>query len=147
MGALSEVIKDRNKRKQVIEDGERLIEQEVADKSGMTGFAVKAGFKVIKGIRPGIIPMALDGLMDEFCARVDPFYEAFQASGEKDLRSYFVRRGSEIANALLAITDGRAERTDHRTLKGAYFQLRPQAEKHVVTAMPRVADLVRKHTA
>lgn len=145
MGALSEVIKDRAKRKAIVDDGERLLDQEVADKSGVSGLAVKAGFKVIKGIRPGMIPMALDGLLDDFSARVDPFYEAFKASGEKDIRAYFTRRGAEIANALLAITDGRAERTDHKALRTAYYQLRPQAEKHVIAAMPRVADMIRRH--
>ena len=33
----------------------------------------------------------------------------------------------------------------HRTLKKAYFKLRPQGKKHTVEAMPAVAGLVQRH--
>ncbi len=145
MGALSDAAKDPVRRRRIIEDGERLIEQEVADKGGFTGLAVKAGYKVVRGIRPGMIAMALDNLLDDFCAQVDPFHERFQASGEKDVRAFFVRNGNAIAQALLSITDGRARRADHRVMKAAYEKLRPEAVRHVTAAMPRLADLVRRH--
>jgi len=145
VGALSDAVKDPARRRRVIEDAERVIEAEVADKTGFTGLAVKAGYKVVKGIRPGMIPMSLDNLIDDFCAQVDPFWEKFLASGEKDARGFFVRNGAAVAQALLSITDGRARRTDHRVLRSAYERLRPEGVRHVIAAMPRVADLVRRH--
>lgn len=145
MGALSDVIKDPVRRRRVVDDGEQIIDLEVSEKSGLSGMAVKAGFKLLKGVRPNFVPIALDGLLDDFCAKVDPFWDAFKASGEKDARAYFARRGPEIAEALLAITDKRAEKHDNKTVRGAYYKLRPEASKHVVAAMPRVGDLVRRH--
>lgn len=145
MGALFDAAQDPVRRRRIVDDGVAVIDAEVDDKSGVTGLAVKAGFKVVKGVKPGIIPQAMNNLLDDFARKVDPFYDEFKASGQADLRTYFVRRGNEIAEALLAITDDRAARSDHRTLKSAYQKLRPQAVKHVVAAMPRVADLVRKH--
>ena len=41
---------------------------------------------------------------------------------------------------LLAVTDARAQKTTHKTLLSAYNKLRPQAEKHVTSAVPRVAQ-------
>ena len=144
LGALSDAIQDAGRRRQIVDDAVRVIDAEVGDKRGMSGLAVKAGFKVVKGFKPGIIPQAVNGLLDDFAACVDPFYER---CGEGDLRANFVRHGAEIADALLGITDQRAARSRHRTLKKAYGKLRPQGKKHTIAAMPRVADLVKRHVS
>ena len=147
MGALSEVIQDPVRRREVVDDGVQVIDLEVKSKRGLSGMAVQAGFRVVKGVKPGIIPQALNHFLDEFCESIDPFYEDFKTSGETDLERYFVRRGGEITEALLTITDRHAQRSSHRTLRGAYGKLRPQAEKHVTAAMPRVAGLVGRHVS
>jgi hypothetical protein len=145
MGALSQALQDPSKRRRIVGDGVTLIETEVSRKTGLSGLAVKAAYKVVKGLKPGIIPAALDQLLDDFALKVDPFYESFKASGEADHRAWFVRKGGEIAEALLAITDERAEHSSHRTLRGAYYKLRTEARKHVMEAMPGVADLMKKN--
>jgi hypothetical protein len=145
MPTLSEVVADPQKRRRVIDDGAALIDAEVDRKSGLSGLAVKAGFKVVKGVKPGIIPQALHMFLDDFARKVDPFWASFLATGEKDPKPFFVRNGPQIADALLSITDTRAAQSSHRTLKGAYSKLRGEARKHVMDAMPGVAELVRKH--
>lgn len=145
MGALADAATDPVRRRRIIEDAERLIDQEVSEKSGLSGLAVRAAYKVVKGIRPGMIRMSLENLLDDFCAQIDPFWDRFRDSGEADARAFFVKNGHAVAEALLSITDGRARRADHRVLKGAYERLRPEAVRHVTAAMPRVADLVRRH--
>ncbi len=145
MGALHQLVQDPEKRRAVIDDGVIAIDAEVASKKGLTGMAVKAAFATVKKVRPGIIPMALDSLLDDFALQVDPFYEAWKASGQGTLEEWFVARATEIANALLSITDERARHAKHRAIKGAYNKLRPQAVQHTAAAMPRVAWLVQKH--
>ncbi len=144
MGALSEVIKDPARRRAIIDDGVRVVEAEVASKRGMSGMAVKAGFRVVKGVKPGIIGEALNSFLDQFADRVDPYYDLCQEQGGS-LRAYFVANSDAIADDLLGIVDARAERAKHRTLKKAYFKLRPQGKKHTVEAMPAVAGLVERH--
>lgn len=147
MPSLSDLVKDKDRRKAVIDDCAELIEAEVASKSGLTGLAVKGAFAVVKAVRPGIIPQAVHHLIDEFSIRIDPFHAAWLAQGGKPpLADYFTRRGGELADALLTVTDERASRSDNRTLKGAYGKLRPQGKKHVQDAMPRLGRLVEKHT-
>ena len=146
MGSLKEVIKDQAKRRAVIDDCVKMIDAEVSDKSGFSGVAIKAAYKAVKGLRPGMIGMAMDGLLDDFSDKVDPFWQECQSSGAKP-RDFFKRRGTDIANALLGITDKRAERNDNKVLKGAYRKLRPQGVKHIEAAMPRFADLVQKHAS
>ncbi len=144
MGALTEAIKDPARRRAIIDDGIRVVDQEVARKSGMSGLAVKAGFKVVKGVKPGIIGEALNMFLDEFSVKVDPYYDRCMAEGGSP-RAYFLTHADAIADDLLGIVDKKAERAKHRTLKKAYFKLRPQGKKHTIEAMPAVAGLVERH--
>ncbi|HJN74307.1 MAG TPA: hypothetical protein QGF58_10280 [Myxococcota bacterium] len=145
MGALSDALNDPGKRKAIIDDGIAVIEEEVASKRGFRGLAVKAGFKAVKAIRPGVIGMALDHLMPDFAKQIDPFYDDWKASGSGTLESYFSSRDGEIANALLSITDGRARHAQNRAMKKAYDKLRPQGVEHTKAAIPRLAGLVGRH--
>lgn len=146
MGSLVETIKDDTQRRVVVDDCVTLIEAEVASKRGLSGMGIKTAFKAVKGLRPGMIPMAMNHLLDEFAGKVDPFWQECQASGEAP-RAFFVRRKGDIANALLSITDSRRDRADNRVLVRAYNGLRPRAVTYINDAMPRVADLIAKHAS
>ncbi len=141
MGSLVEVLKDDGKRRQIIDAGVKVIEQEVADKGGLSGMAIKTAFRVVQGLKPGFVPMALNHLIDDFARKIDPFWLDCQATGAEP-RGYFQRRGTEIAQALLSITDERARRGEGPA-RSAYERLRPEGVKHVTSAMPRLADLCR----
>ena len=145
MGKLTEAIADDTRRRQIVDDGVQLLEAEVRGKRGLTGIAVKAGFKVVKAFRPGILPMAMNSLLDDFAAQIDPYYDAFEASPERDLSRYFTQNGSAIANSLLSITDERASVSPNPPLKKAYSKLRPSAAQHIQEALPRVAEMVARH--
>lgn len=146
MGSLIEVIKDEQKRKAVIDDCVALIEAEVAEKKGLSGMAIKAGYKTVKSIRPGTIPMALHHMLDDFAAKVDPYWQQCLSEG-KDPRSFFTDKSIEIANALLSITDARAQRARNKVIAKTYHKLRPTAVDHVAAAMPRLADLLQKYAS
>lgn len=145
MGALSEAVADPTRRRAIVDDGVKVIEDEVNDKGGVTGLVVKGAFKAVQSLKPGFVPRALDNLLPEFAGKIDPFYEQWKAAGKGDLRGYFVANGNQIANALLSITDARARNAEHATVKKAYDQLRPQGLQHTVAAMPRLAGLVQRH--
>ena len=54
-------------------------------------------------------------------------------------------RAPEVADALLAISDERAQRAKNQSLRKAYEKLRPTGKKHVEAAVPRVGRLVAKY--
>jgi hypothetical protein len=145
MGALTDAIADKTRRRAVCDDGVRAIEAEVKSKRGLTGVAVKAGFRAVRSVRPGFVPMAMDHLLNDFAAQIDPFYDQWKDGGKGTLRDYFIANDAKIANALLSITDNRAKNAKSRTVAKAYSKLRPKAVSHTAAAMPRVADLVAKH--
>lgn len=146
MPDLKSILTDPTRRKQVVRDAELLLDAEVDSKGGLSGLAIKGAFKVVKSFRPGIIPDVVDGLLDDFADRLDPFYQAHATQGAgRTLVDYLGGRKGEVADALLAITDGRARNTRHTALKSAYEKLRPEGKKHVEAAVPGVARLIEKH--
>ncbi len=146
MGSLADVIQDDSKRRAVIDDCVRLLDAEVSDKRGLRGMAVKTAFKAVKGVRPGMIPMSIDALIDEFAVQIDPYWADCQSGGTPP-RGYFQANANAIANSLLSVTDQRAQRSTQRVLKSAYGKLRGQAITHISQAMPRLADLVVRHAS
>lgn len=148
MGQLKDILLETGKRPRVATDCEKLIDEEVASKGGLSGLAVKGAFAMVKALKPGIIHEAVDGLLDSFVERLEPVYTEFQAnSGGKKLPDYLAARSGEVADALLGITDERAQRSKNSSLRKAYEKLRPQGKKHVEEAMPRLGRLIEKHSA
>jgi hypothetical protein len=126
----------------VVDDSQRILESEVRNK----GFMVKGAFKVVKSIRPGFIPMAIDNLLNDFSEQLDPHFESWDQAGRSgSLQSHFQRNGTAIANDLLTVTDKRAQTAKSKTVKKAYTKLRPAATKHITAAMPAMADMVMRH--
>ena len=146
MASLIDIAKDPEKRRGIVEDAARLLDAEVGDKRGFSGKAVKLAFKAVKGVSPGMIPMSIDALLDDFCTQIQPFWERAQSSGSST-RAFFESNGDAISQALLQITDQRAQRSTQRVLKSAYSKLRGQAVKHITESMPRLADLVERHAS
>jgi len=146
MGSLVEVLKDPAIRPQVIADCEKMLDAEVADKRGISGMGVKAAFKTLKAIKPGMIRHTLDDLIDELAVKVDPFWQDCQAQGANP-RTFFTQNSTAIANSLLEITDGRASQSKFKNIVRAYNTLRPKAVQYIGDAMPRFADLVSKYAS
>ena len=136
---------DPTKREAVVGDALNVLDQEVADKSGLTGMAIKAAYKMVKSVKPGFLREVVDSLLDDFVDALDPVYQESVESGEKPGR-YLEANRSRVADDLLSITDKRAERAKNRAIKGAYSKLRATAKKHVEAAAPRLGAMLERHT-
>ena len=145
MSQLSDTLLSEANRPVVIRDCCQMVADEVAQKTGLTGLAVKAAFKTVKTFSPNIIASVIDVLLDDFVEKLAPTYDNFLASDESDLMTYCLNHDQGIADALLGITDKRAERSKHKTLVKAYRKLRPQGEKHVKEAVPSIVRFLQKH--
>lgn len=141
---LKEQLLTAEKRPQLISDCEKLIDEEVAAKSGLTGIAVKTAFSMVKAIKPGIIRESVDMLINDFVEKMEPFYTA-QQGGSQSVEAYFSARAGEVADALLGVTDARAARSKNGTIKKAYESLRPKGKQHVEAAIPRLSRLVGRY--
>lgn len=145
MSSLKEQLGTGEKRNLVIEDAIKVLDQEVADKGGLTGLAVKGGYKVVQGIRPGFVKDVVTGLLDDFLEAMDPIYQEAKQKG-RPAGAYLVENKGRVAEALLGVTDRKAARADG-VLKKAYEKLRPLAKGQVEAAAPRLGQLLEKHAA
>jgi len=144
---LSEGLLGSDVRPTVIKDCARLIDTEVANKRGISGVAIKGGYMVFKKVKPTAVEDAMDSLLDEFVAKLQPIHRDFQENhSTQPLAGYLSQRGDMIANTLLENTDVRAEHSPNKVVRGAYFKLRPTAERQLKEALPAVAGLVDKYT-
>jgi hypothetical protein len=134
------------KRGQVIADACRVLDDEVSDKSGLGGLAIKGAYGLIKGIKPGFVREVVDGLLDDFLKCLDPLYQEAIASGTRPA-AHLLANSGRVADALLAVTDAKAARAQRAVVKSTYGKLRPTAKKQVEAAAARLGGLLERHTA
>jgi len=146
MPSLTEVLTAESKKAAVVDDCLELIDAEVADKGGLSGLAIKAGYGVVKGIKPGFIKQAVGDLLPEFAKALEPIYEEAK-SKSKPVADYMKDNSSRVADALLAITDAKAQRSKSGAVKGTYEKLRGSAKKNVEAAVPRLGKMIEKHSS
>ncbi|ATB32613.1 DUF6918 family protein [Melittangium boletus] len=146
MAPLTETLTNQTRKTAVIDDCCTLIDAEVADKSGISGLAIKAGYAAVKGIKPGFIKHAVEDLLPEFAAALDPLYQEAQQAG-KPVAPHFAANASRVADALLTITDTKVRHSKSGLVKGTYEKLRGSAKKNVESAVPRLGGLIARHTA
>jgi len=143
MSTLPEVLNDPAKKPVVVNDCLQLVDQEVEDKGGISGMAIKMGYRAVKGISPGFLQKAVEHLLPEFAQALDPLYQEAKSKAQP-VSSFFPSNSSRVADALLAITDGKAQRSSGLVRK-TYDSLRGNAKKNVEAAVPRLSRLIEKH--
>ncbi len=144
MSTLKELLANEQTRPAVIEDAQSVLDQEVNDKGGLSGVAIKAAYSVVKGIKPGFVREVIDALLDDFLDALDPLRQSAQEQGVS-VADYFRRDPDQVAEKLLAITDARAENASRAVIKKTYEKLRPSAKKHVAASVPRLAQMLERH--
>jgi hypothetical protein len=137
---------DSDRRDQVVTDLVDFVDREVAAKSGLSGGFIKTGYAAVKKVKPGIIRHAVDSMLDEFTDALEPYWAAYTAQpAPNGFGAYLAARPQEVSQALLAVTDRRAERSSRGSVTSVYGRLRPKGQDNVIEALPRLGDLVERH--
>ena len=129
----------------VIDDCEALIQQQVSDGSGISGTAVKIAYKTVNTFIPGHVRTIVESLLPEMVNELEPYWADFHASGGSEFGDYLAKRGDEVSEALLSLTDARAAASERATIVKAYGKVRGSAGKQVIAALPHVGALVQKY--
>jgi hypothetical protein len=144
---LQEILLAPDTEPKVLDDCYELIQQEVSDLSGISGTAIKLGYKTVATFMPNHIRYLLEQLVPGLVDQLQPYWADFHAAGGSDFGDYLTKRGDEVSQSLLTVTDARAERSDRPTIIKAYRSVRNSAGKHIQAALPRLGDLVTKYAA
>ncbi len=144
--SLSEQLMSEPSRPRVVAECVTLIDKQVKAKTGLRGVALKGAYGVIKTIKRGFVPGVVDALMPEWLERLEPYYQTWL--GEKkpeEFSEFVIARSDDVAEDLLAVTDGRAEKTKHKRAKKYYFKMRDKAKDNVIEAIPELSRLIERH--
>jgi hypothetical protein len=144
---LQEILLAPDTRPKVLADCQTLIDQEVADKSGVSGAAIKLAYKTATSFAPGYFRKTLEDMLPQIVDKLEPYWADFSTSGGSEFGDYLSKRGPEVAEDLLSLTDQIATISKRPTIIKAYRAVRGSAAKNVEAALPRVGDLVMRYAA
>lgn len=144
---LQEILLAPETRPKVLADCGALIDQRLKEMSGISGTAVKLAYKTIVTFAPSHIKYMIEQLLPGIVDKLQPYWADFNAAGGSEFGDYLAKRGDEVSESLLSVTDARAEASNRPTVIKAYRTVRGGAAKHVQAALPDVGALVQKYTA
>lgn len=146
--SLEQILTAPDVRPQVVSRCVRLIDAEVGKKSGISGVAIKAAYKLVQKIKPTMVRDVTDRLLPDFARAMDPFFQESvkeAEGGERAVadvfRSRVDRDADEAADALLGVTDAKID-VARPAIKKAYSKLRGSAKGHVKEAVPGLARAI-----
>ena len=142
---LQEILLAPDTQPHVVASSLKLIDQEVSGKSGVSGTAVKLAYKTAKTFASGYLQSTVESLLPDLVAALQPYWADFSASGASGFGDYLVKRGEEVPEALLAVSDARTATSQRPTILKAYGAVRGSAAKHVAAALPNLGALVQKY--
>ena len=142
---LQQILLTPDTQPKVIADCHALIEQEIKDKSGISGTAVKLAYKTITSFAPGYYNGMVEELVPKIVEKLQPYWADFSTSGSSEFGDYLVKHGAEVSEALLEVTDDYASKSDKPVILKAYKTVRGSAGKNIEAALPRVGEMVLKY--
>jgi hypothetical protein len=145
MATLRDILLTPQTQPKVIDDGITLVDEQISDKSGISGAAVKIAYKTVTTFSPGHIRYMVEQLMPAMLERLQPYWDQFQTSGGGSFGDYLAKNGEQVSESLLEITDARAEGSSRPVIVKAYKSVRGSAAKNVLAALPQLGALVQKY--
>jgi hypothetical protein len=142
---LHDILLAQRTQPNVVADCETLIDQEVASMSGISGTAVKLAYRTVKTFASDHVHYMVQTLLPRMADELQPYWADFTASGGAEFGDYLAKRGDEVAESLLTVTDERGRNSNHPTIVRTYNTVRGGAAKHVKAALPQVGALVQKY--
>ena len=141
---LVEGLNDPNKKEMVVADCLKLIDNLVASTGGISGLGLKASYAAVKGVMPGYCAGAVERLLPESFAALDPIWN--EGTQTNDPVGYLVQNRDRTAEVLLGVTDAKIQKKQGGVVRGAYEKLRSSAKGHVEKAVPDLAKIIDNYT-
>ena len=128
----------------LVADVKTLVDNEVSSK-GITAAPLKAAYKAVNAFAPGYYESAVTGMLPMMVYQLEPYWADFSASGGAGFGDYLAKRGPEVCESLLAVTDSMARDSGRAAVVKAYGLVRGSAGKNIEPALPALGALVQKY--
>jgi hypothetical protein len=130
---------------QFVADCRALIDGEVGGKSGVSGTAIKAAYKVAATFAPGYYTATIRSILPDMLDALEPFWADFLESGTADFGDYLVKHGDEASAALLSVTDRMADVSGRAAIVKAYKMVRASASRNIEAALPDLGAMIQQY--
>ena len=144
MATLQELLLTPEKTPHLIADTQALVDDQIASK-GITAAPLKAAYKAVTAFAPGYYQEAISAMLPGMVHQLEQYWAAFATSGGADFGDYLSKRGEEVSESLLAVTDDMAQHSGRATVVKAYRLVRGSAGKNINAALPALGALVQKY--
>ncbi|HUR41274.1 MAG TPA: hypothetical protein VM240_08910 [Verrucomicrobiae bacterium] len=145
MTTLKELLLGGDRRDAAVRGMTDWVERFVVEKSGLRGIALRAGLSAAKAARPDIVPRAVARLLPEFADALEPLWQRFQKSGERDFGAFLKRHSEEAGAAIMGVADARVAASSNRALHSGYKGLRGTLEKELDNLLPGIAKMLAQN--
>jgi hypothetical protein len=144
LATLQELLLTPENAPRLIADTQALVDSEIASK-GITAAPLKAAYKAVTAFAPGYYQEAISAMLPGMVYQLEPYWADFATSGGADFGDYLAKRGDEVSESLLAVTDDMAANSGRATVVRAYQMVRGGAGKNITAALPALGAMVQKH--
>lgn len=144
MTTLAEILLAPERRDRLMRQTAEWIERYVHEKPGLRGMALRAGLAAAKSARHDAVERAVARLLPEFADALEPFYQRFLASGEKDFSAFLRGHAADASEALMGVADQRVAASPHRALAAGYRRLRGTLEHELEGLLPDIASMLAR---
>jgi hypothetical protein len=129
----------------LVADTQALVDSEISSK-GITAAPLKAAYKAVTSFAPGYLQEAITAMLPGMVIQLEPYWADFKQSGGADFGDYLSKRGDEVSQSLLAVTDEMAQNSGRGAVVKAYQMVRGSAGKNIEHALPALGAMVQKYT-
>jgi hypothetical protein len=144
LATLQELLLTPENAPHLIADTQALVDNEIASK-GITAAPIKGAYKAVKTFAPGYYEQAISAMLPGMVQQLDPYWAEFTTSGGADFGDFLAKRGDEVSESLLAVTDFMAQHSGRAAVVKTYQMVRGGAGKNIETALPALGALVQKY--
>jgi hypothetical protein len=144
LATLQELVLTPENAPHLIADTKALVDGELASK-GIAAAPLKAAYKAVTAFAPGYYDEAITAILPGVIYELEPYWADFKTSGGADFGDYLAKRGPEVSESLLAVTDDMAKNSGRAAVVKAYQLVRGGASKHIEPALPALGALVQKY--
>lgn len=142
MSTLAELLLVEHQRDALIRDCVALIEKQIDSRGPIRRLALKAGLGVLNSIRPNALHRAVARLLPDFAIALEPLYQRFRLSSDRDFSLFLQKNPDEAVTALIGVTDQRAGQHSNGSVRALYEKLRATAESEVRSALPGLSRII-----
>jgi hypothetical protein len=128
----------------LVDDTKALVDSEISSK-GITAAPLKAAYKAVTAFAPGYLQESITAMLPGMVYQLEPYWADFQGSGSADFGDYLSKRGDEVSQSLLAVTDDMASASGKAAVVKAYQLVRGGAGKNIEAALPALGAMVQKY--